>query len=54
MPSIFLSHTRDDDKPFVRRLRDDLVACVFDVWFDRIDIPSRSLQGSPDVPWSEP
>ena len=41
MTSIFLSYSRDDDEPFVRRLRDDLIAAGFDVWFDRVNMPSR-------------
>jgi hypothetical protein len=43
MARIFLSYARADDEPFVRRLRDDLVAAGFDVWFDRLSMPSRSL-----------
>lgn len=40
---IFLSYGRGDDEPFVRRLRDDLTKAGFDVWFDRVSMPSRSL-----------
>lgn len=41
--SVFLSYARGDDEPFVRRLYCDLVAMGFDVWFDRVDLPSRQL-----------
>ncbi|MCR9096681.1 MAG: NB-ARC domain-containing protein [bacterium] len=40
---IFLSYSRDDDEPFVRRLFDDLTDAGFDVWFDRESIESRAL-----------
>src|SRR6516164_4288786 len=43
MTSVFLSYARGDDEAFVKRLRDDLTAAGFDVWFDRVDMPSRSL-----------
>ena len=43
MSSVFLSYARDDDEPFVRRLYDDLVKTKFDVWFDRVKMPSRGL-----------
>ena len=43
MPKIFLSYARDDDEPFVRRLYDDLTERGFDVWFDRVSMPSRQL-----------
>lgn len=43
MTSIFLSYARDDDESFVRRLYDDLTAHGFDVWFDRVSMPSRQL-----------
>lgn len=42
-PSIFLSYARDDDEPFVRRLHGDLTKAGFDVWFDRLSMPSRQL-----------
>ena len=43
MTSIFLSYARDDDEPFVRRLYDRLTNARFDVWFDRVSMPSRQL-----------
>ena len=43
MTKIFLSYARGDDEPFVRRLYDDLKKAGFDVWFDRVDMPSRQL-----------
>jgi tetratricopeptide (TPR) repeat protein len=42
-PSIFLSYARGDDEPFVWRIYNDLTARGFDVWFDRIHLPSRQL-----------
>jgi tetratricopeptide (TPR) repeat protein len=42
-PTVFLSYAREDDEPFVRRLHADLTADGFDVWFDRVDLPSRQL-----------
>jgi hypothetical protein len=32
---------RNDDEAFVRRLHADLTAADFDVWFDRVSMPSR-------------
>ena len=43
MTSVFLSYARGDDELFVRRLCDDLTAAEFDVWFDRVNMPSRNL-----------
>jgi WD40 repeat protein len=43
MTSIFLSYARDDDEAFVRRLHADLISTGFDVWFDRVSMPSRQL-----------
>jgi len=43
MTSIFHFYARDDDKAFVRRLRADLTRAGFDVWFDRVCMPSRQL-----------
>jgi hypothetical protein len=43
MTTIFLSYGRGDDEPFVWRLYEDLTACGFDVWFDRVSMPSRRL-----------
>ena len=42
-PSIFLSYARDDDEAFARRLQGDLTKAGFDVWFDRVSMPARSL-----------
>jgi WD40 repeat protein len=41
--SIFLSYARDDDELFVKRLYNDLVARGFEVWWDRVSMPSRQL-----------
>ena len=43
MTTVFLSYARGDDEPFVRQLYDDLTAAAFDVWFDRVNMPSRGL-----------
>src|SRR5205823_14167684 len=50
MTTIFLSYARDDDvdpfdppASFVARLHRDLTARGFEVWFDRIAMPSRGL-----------
>src|SRR5205807_2236516 len=50
MTSIFLSYARGDDvdpfdpaTSFVARLHRDLTAHGFEVWFDRIAMPSRGL-----------
>jgi NB-ARC domain/TIR domain len=45
MTKIFLSYVRADEEtaPFASRLRDELVARGFDVWFDLTSMPSRSL-----------
>jgi hypothetical protein len=43
MTSIFLSYARDGDEAFVRRLHADLAKAGFDVWFDRVSMPSRQL-----------
>jgi WD40 repeat protein len=39
--TIFISYARDDDEPFVKRLRDDLVAHGRHVWWDRASMESR-------------
>ena len=41
MTKVFLSYARGDDELFVRRLYDDLKKEGFDVWFDRVSMPSR-------------
>src|SRR6516164_2429324 len=43
MPSLFLSYAREDDEPFVERLYHALRARGFDVWWDRVSMPSRQL-----------
>lgn len=50
MTSIFLSYARGDDvephdpaTSFAARLHRDLTAAGFDVWFDRVNMPSRGL-----------
>ncbi len=50
MPTLFLSYARGDDgepfdpaTSFVARLHRDLTAAGFDVWFDRVSMPSRAL-----------
>ena len=50
MTSVFLSYARGDDgepfdpsTSFVARLHRDLTARWFDVWFDRVSMPSRNL-----------
>jgi hypothetical protein len=43
MTSVFLSYARSDDEAFVRRLYADLTKARFDVWFDRVSMPSRQL-----------
>jgi hypothetical protein len=46
---IFLSYARGDDEPFVRRLYEGLKAAGFEVWFDRVDMPSRSVPFSKEI-----
>lgn len=41
--SLFLSYARKDDEAFVSRLHRDLIEAGFDVWFDRVSMPSRQL-----------
>jgi len=43
MTTAFLSYARDDDEPFVKRLYEDLTARGFEVWWDRVSMPSRAL-----------
>lgn len=43
MNGVFLSYARSDDEPFARRLFDRLRVAGFEVWFDRENMPSRSL-----------
>ncbi len=41
--NIFLSYARGDDEPFVKRLHADLSTAGFNIWFDRVSMPSRRL-----------
>ena len=43
MTTLFLSYARGDDEPFVERLYHGLQARGFDVWWDRVSMPSRLL-----------
>ena len=43
MASVLLSYARNDDEAFVQRLYADLTKAGFDVWFDRVSMPSRQL-----------
>jgi NB-ARC domain/TIR domain len=43
LPTVFLSYARGDDEPFVAKLHAHLASCGFDVWFDRVSMPSRGL-----------
>ncbi len=40
---IFLSYSRNDDETFVKCLYEDLTAHGFEVWWDRVSMPSRAL-----------
>lgn len=40
---LFLSYARDDDEPFVAKLYEDLTDAGYDVWWDRVSMPSRAL-----------
>ena len=46
---LFLSYSRSDDEPFVWRLYDGLKATGFEVWFDRVSMPSRQLAFSAEI-----
>jgi WD40 repeat protein len=46
---IFLSYARGDDEAFVKRFYEGLTAKGFDVWFDRVSVPSRSLTFSEEI-----
>ena len=50
MPTrLFLSYSRSDDEPFVWRLYEGLKAAGFEVWFDRVSMPSRELSFSHEI-----
>jgi hypothetical protein len=42
-PTLFLSYAREDDEAFVARLHADLTKHGFDVWYDRVNMPSRAF-----------
>ena len=42
-PRLFLSYARGDDEPFVERLYKYLTDSGFNVWWDRVSMPSRNL-----------
>jgi NB-ARC domain/TIR domain len=46
---IFISYGRQDDEPFTRRLRDDLAAKGFRIWWDRASMPSRGLTFTQEI-----
>ncbi len=46
---LFLSYARLDDELFVRKLYEGLIAAGFDVWFDRVSMPSRQLTFSAEI-----
>lgn len=41
--TVFLSYARGDDEPFMKRLYHDLTGRGFEVWWDRVNMPSRGL-----------
>jgi tetratricopeptide (TPR) repeat protein len=43
MNKLFLSYARGDDEVFVKCLYEDLTAEGFEVWWDRVSMPSRAL-----------
>jgi hypothetical protein len=49
LQTLFLSYARADDEPFVRRLYDDLKAHGFNVWFDRVSMPSRGVDFDKEI-----
>jgi hypothetical protein len=46
---IFLSYARNDDESFVKRLYNDLNSRNFEVWWDRENMPSRSLTFTQEI-----
>ncbi len=46
---VFLSYARGDDEGFVWRLHRGLTDAGFDVWFDRVTMPSRQLNFSAEI-----
>ena len=43
MTKLFISYARGDDEAFVSTLFSDLCTHGYDVWFDRVNMPSRGL-----------
>jgi hypothetical protein len=43
MNKVFLSYARGDDEAFVKGLYEDLTAEGFEVWWDRVSMPSGAL-----------
>src|SRR5271165_1953062 len=46
---IFISYGHQDDEPFTGRLRDDLAAKGFRIWWDRASMPSRGLTFTQEI-----
>lgn len=46
---LFLSYARGDDEGFVSQLYDDLARLGFDVWWDRVSMPSRGLTFTQEI-----
>ncbi len=46
---LFLSYARADDEAFVKRLYDNLSEREFEVWWDRVSMPSRGLTFSQEI-----
>ena len=49
MTSVFLSYARADDEPFVKRVYAFLTARGFTVWWDRQNMPARSLAFTEEI-----
>jgi len=43
MTTALLSYARSPDDPFVKRLIQAIYVCRFDVWWNRVSLPSRLL-----------
>jgi WD40 repeat protein len=46
---LFLSYSRSDDEAFVRDIYESLKLSGFDVWFDRVSMPSRERTFSKEI-----
>jgi hypothetical protein len=44
LDKLFLSYARADDSGFVSRLYDDLIQLGYEVWWDKMSMPSRALK----------